>query len=319
MTKLASLLLTLTTLAAAQSNPLWHEQKVKNYLPHMTWPEVQDLLSRTDMVIFPVASIEQHGPQLPLGTDYLAAVEQCKLIAQQTDVLVAPILLPGLSPYHMEFPGTIALSSDTIQRVYFEAAQSLIHHGFRRFLILNGHTGNQHISRYLADRLNQETEAIAVDLNDAAALLNTSSGASGPRAAAPFDRHAGAGETSSGLYLFPTLVKLDNATPNSVTLPGYLQEMLPQVKAGDPVANFVFLAEALKPLSTGKRTSTREMTATGAWSERDTHESTEAQGRNASNRLVDSSVAFIDRWKRLRPADPLTSRQKYDPPVYLPR
>src|SRR5215472_1064350 len=107
-----TLVLLCATTLHAQTNPLWHEQKVRNYLPHMTWPEVQDLLTRTDMVIFPVAAIEQHGPQLPLGTDYLAAVEQAKLIAQKTDVLVAPILLPGLSPYHMEFPGTIALSSD---------------------------------------------------------------------------------------------------------------------------------------------------------------------------------------------------------------
>jgi len=317
MKKIAAVFLAIASLAHAQSNPLWHEQKVKNYLPHMTWPEVQDLLTRTDMVIFPVASIEQHGPQLPVGTDYLAAVEQAKLIAQKTDVLVAPILLPGLSPYHMEFPGTITLSSDTIQRVFFEAAQSLIHHGFRRFLILNGHTGDQYISRYLADRINQETEAIAIDLNDAAALIGSNTGGGGgtPRQAARFDRHAGVGETSSGLYLFPSLVELQNATPNQVKLPGYLEEMLPQVKANDPVASFVFLAEALKPLDTGKRTSTREMTATGVWSERDTHDSTEAQGRSASSRLVDRSVEFIDRWKRLRPADPLSARQKYAPPA----
>lgn len=48
--------------------------------------------------------------------------------------LVAPILLPGNSPYHMAFPGTISLKAETIQAVYFEAAQSLIHHGFRRFI-----------------------------------------------------------------------------------------------------------------------------------------------------------------------------------------
>ena len=45
----------------AQSNPLWHVQKVKNFLPHMTWPEVDALLTRTDMVIIPVPAIEQHG------------------------------------------------------------------------------------------------------------------------------------------------------------------------------------------------------------------------------------------------------------------
>src|SRR5437588_569610 len=46
---------------AQATNPLWHEEKVKNYLPHMSWPEVQDLLTRTDMVVIPVASIEEHA------------------------------------------------------------------------------------------------------------------------------------------------------------------------------------------------------------------------------------------------------------------
>lgn len=53
----------LSSAAHSQTNPLWHTQKVKNYLPHMTWPEVDALLARTDMVIIPVPAIEQHGPQ----------------------------------------------------------------------------------------------------------------------------------------------------------------------------------------------------------------------------------------------------------------
>ncbi len=31
---------------AAQTNPLWTQQKVKNYLPHMTSPEVAALLEK---------------------------------------------------------------------------------------------------------------------------------------------------------------------------------------------------------------------------------------------------------------------------------
>ena len=42
--------------ACAQTNPLWHEEKIKNYLPHMTSPEVRDLLRKTDMALIPVAS-----------------------------------------------------------------------------------------------------------------------------------------------------------------------------------------------------------------------------------------------------------------------
>ena len=131
-----------SSFAQAPANPLWHEQKVKNYLPHMTSPDVQDLLTRTDMVILPIGSLEQHGVQGPIGTDVLGVIERGKLIAQKTDVLVAPILYPGNSPYHMAFPGTITLPAETIQLVYFQAAQSLLAHCFKRFLILNGHAGN---------------------------------------------------------------------------------------------------------------------------------------------------------------------------------
>ena len=289
----------------AQTNPLWHEEKIKNYLPHMTWPEVADLLTRSDMVIIPIASLEEHGPQLPIGTDYLSATERAKLIAQKTDVLVAPILLPGISPYHTEFPGSIALSHDTVQRVYFEAVQSLIHQGFRRFLFLNGHAGNQYATRFICDRINQETPATALDLGDAAAPFLTRNRASAPaaeRTSAPtFDRHAGIGETSGGLYLFPNLVNMGQAGKNDITLPDHLAELLPLVEAGDPTATQIFLAEALKPKDTGKHTSTREMTATGVWSNRDTRDSTEERGRQETESFVTAAVQFIDRWKTLEP------------------
>ena len=114
-----------------RESPLPAVEKVRNYLPHMTRPEVQDLLTRSDMVIIPVASLEQHGLHLPIGTDYLNGVERAKLIGQYADVLVAPILLPGQSPYHMGFEGTITLPSPLIQEVYVEAAKSLMEHGFK--------------------------------------------------------------------------------------------------------------------------------------------------------------------------------------------
>ena len=111
-----------------QTNPLWSQEKVKNYLPHMTVPDVQEFLARSDMALIPIASLEQHGLHLPIGTDYLNGVEQAKLIAQKIDVLVAPILLPGQSPYHMGFEGTITLPATLIQEVYVEAVKSLVQH-----------------------------------------------------------------------------------------------------------------------------------------------------------------------------------------------
>ncbi len=286
--------------AGAQTNPLWHDEKTKNFLPHMTSPEVRDLLTRTDMVIIPVPSIEQHGPQTPTGTDYYAGVEEAKLVAQRTDVLVAPVLLAGQSPYHMEFPGTITLSSVTIQQVYFEAAQSLIRHGFRRFLFLNSHAGNQYITRFVVDRINQETSAVAIELGDA---VDAIAGRPAPTTRAPerFDRHGGVGETARALYLFPSLVQLDKAERATLTLPADLAGMLPDVVRGDRAATLIFLAEGLKPKETGKHTSAAEMSTTGVWSERDPREATADQGRRSTEAFVDAAVRFIERWKTLRP------------------
>ena len=284
----------------AQTNALWNEQKIKNYLPHMTWPEVQDLLRRTDMVIMPVASLEQHGLHLPIGTDYLNGLERAKLIAQRTDVLVAPVLLPGNSPYHMEFPGTVSLPAELIQEVYFQAARSLMRHGFRRFLILNSHGGNQIISRYIADRINHETEGIAVELGEAAEPYRTRTPAPAPRQP-PFDRHGGVGETSSTMYLAPNLADLSRAERPRLTMPEHLEKMLPEVVAGDPAATRVFLAEALKAKETGKGTSAREMSTTGHWGLRDPKEASVEQGRREVESFVDAAVEFIERWKRLRP------------------
>jgi creatinine amidohydrolase len=284
--------------SAQSTNPLWQEAKVKNYLPHMTWPEVRDLLTRTDMVIMPVASLEEHGHHGPIGTDFLNGLERAKLVAQKTDVLVAPILFPGNSPYHMAFPGTITLPAETIQLVYFQAAQSLIRHGFKRFLILNSHGGNQAISRYIVDRINQETAGIAVELGEAAEPFVKRSTRQEPRA---FDRHGGVNETSASLYLTPNLVDIGAARTAPLTLKPHLQQMLEQVVAGDPTATRVFLAESLKAEETGKGTSTREMTETGVWSQRELTAASADRGREDAESFVAAATAFIERWKQLRP------------------
>lgn len=286
---------------AAPANPLWHEAKIKNYLPHMTWPEVQDLRTRTDMVIIPIAALEQHALHLPIGTDFLNGLERAKLVAQQTDVLVAPILMPGNSPYHMEFAGTVSLSSQTIQQVYFEAAQSLLQHGFKRFLLLNAHGGNQVITRYIADRINQETAGIAVDLGDAVRPFLTSTARQAPPSGPVLDRHAGVGETANAMFLIPTLVDRDAARTATLTMPEHLTKMVPEVVKGDPTATLVFLAEGLKAKSTGKGTSTREMSDTGTWGQRDPRDATAEQGRADSERFVNAAVQFIARWRQLRP------------------
>jgi creatinine amidohydrolase len=299
---LLTLLSAITALCFAQTNPLWSEKKVKNYLPHMTVPEVNDFLKRSDMVIIPIGAMEQHGYHLPIGTDFINGVEQCKLIAQQRDILVVPVLMAGQSPYHMGFAGTITMKQETIIQVHMEAVESLIQHGFKRFIILNAHTGNTAVSTLLVDKINQTTPGIAVLFEQAIAPFRERT--AGPARPAAFDRHGGTGETSSSLYHMPSLVQLDKAVPATLTLPPHLEAMLPQVNAGDPTATLVFLAEGLKAKETGKKTSSAEMSSTGVWGVVDPKEGTAARGAAASTSTVNAAVKFIDRWNELRPYKP---------------
>jgi creatinine amidohydrolase len=158
-----------------------------------------------------------------------------------------------------------------------------------------------HMTRFVVDRINQETPAVAIDLNDGADAMTPRRTASPPAATAPrFDRHGGVGETAQAMYLFPSLVQIDKAHASTLTLPPHLSRMLPDVANGDPAASLIFLAEALKPKETGKQTSTAEMSRTGVWSERDPHEATAEQGRRATEAFVDAAVRFIERWNSVR-------------------
>jgi creatinine amidohydrolase len=77
--------------------------------------------------------------------------------------------------------------------------------------------------------------------------------------------------------------------------------MLPSVLAGDPTALTVFLAEGLKAESTGKATSSAEMSSTGVWGTRNPAEATLERGRASTEAFVEAAVGFITRWNELRP------------------
>jgi len=286
-------LILLSSSLFAQENPLWTQKKVKNYLPHMTVREVEEFLKTSDLVIIPVGATEQHADHLPLGTDFLNGVERCKLIARERDILVAPILMAGQSPYHMGFKGTISLSAETIIQVHMEAIKSLIEHGFKRFIVMNSHGGNRAITTLLVDQINQTTPGVAVNFSEAIRPFRLRA-SSEPDSL--LDRHGGTPETSNSMYLIPDLVQIEYSETATLTLPKHLQEMLPEVVEGDPTALMLFLAEGLKDEKTGKKTSSAEMSTTGVWGERDPNLATAARGKSSTDNMVQAAVKFIDRW-----------------------
>jgi len=111
-------------------------------LAEKTWPYVNDYLKRSQKIIVPVGSTEQHGPTGLLGIDFLTSKAIAEKVGLQQNILVAPPLPFGMAVHHMEFPGTLTLTPTTYVRVICELIQSFTHHGFNKIYFVNGHGGN---------------------------------------------------------------------------------------------------------------------------------------------------------------------------------
>ncbi len=115
-------------------------------LGEMTWPEVEERLQESTIVLVPIGSTEQHGPALPLDNDHYIAQKLAWMVAERLwpklKVTVTPTISFGYSPHHMEFKGTITLQESTLANVIVDVCSSLAQHGFSKIVLLNGHGGN---------------------------------------------------------------------------------------------------------------------------------------------------------------------------------
>jgi creatinine amidohydrolase len=122
-------------------------------LEELTREEARTLAPEA-LLILPVGAVEQHGPHLPVGTDYFAVTHIARAaaaaLAGRVPALVAPTLPFGSSQHHLPFGGTLSLSTETYYRALRDLAESLIVSGFRRIFILNGHGGNQELIQLVA-------------------------------------------------------------------------------------------------------------------------------------------------------------------------
>jgi len=182
-------------------------------LSHLAWPEAEAAARQGAVVLIPTGAHEQHGHHLPLGTDAMlvtAVVRGAVAAAKpRAPVLYAPTIWFGFSPHHMDFPGTISLSTGTYLAVVAETCRSLWQHGFHRLVLINGHGGNASPLRtVVADLRAREDIRVAVfsywDL--AAAFIKT-----WRRSEEGGINHACEMETALMLSVHESLVQMDKA------------------------------------------------------------------------------------------------------------
>ena len=123
----------------------------------MSWPEIAQVLERTNVVLIPCGATEQHGPHLPLGVDTFVPMYAAEEIGRRAGVPVAPPVWFAPCEWHMGFPGTISISPATLISLLGDICRSLRRHGFRNFVLLNGHTsGNNPALISAADTIQVE-------------------------------------------------------------------------------------------------------------------------------------------------------------------
>jgi creatinine amidohydrolase len=118
-------------------------------------PQFEALDRERTVIVLPIGSVEQHGRHLPVGVDTMLAHSVALAAAKRLGgrVVVLPPPWYGFSAHHMRFAGTVTLSANTMMRLVEDIAGSVIAHGFRRLLILNGHGGNAGVLDVLASEL----------------------------------------------------------------------------------------------------------------------------------------------------------------------
>lgn len=161
------------------------------------------------LAILPVGSLEQHGPHLPVMTDWAIASELGSRIAEATGGFLLPALPISTCREHMGKKGSVWMEPPTFYQMMNDIILSLKTQGFTKVAILQCHGGTFIMTPLVRDlnaKYNPELMVANIDICSLFPLLyregiiqtNT-------------ELHAGEIETSMMLSIAPETVHMDRA------------------------------------------------------------------------------------------------------------
>lgn len=209
-------------------------------LGSMTWADAEDALIHADFILLPCGSIEQHSLHLPLTVDTLRAEDLTRELAETApqhgiSIVRLPTLPYGYSEHHMNYAGTVTLSSDTYQMVIKDIGQSIAAHGAKRLVIINFHGGNNEPLKLAADRIQRDNDLPTFLIHWTDYARNQLQEKFGDEWG-----HAGEHETSVTELFYPDLVREEKKEPQTRKAEyktrqyAYFDQITKQGGLGDP-------------------------------------------------------------------------------------
>ncbi|NSW89070.1 MAG: creatininase family protein [Firmicutes bacterium] len=94
-----------------------------------------------DTAILSVGSTEQHGPHLPVGTDFIIAGAIARGVAEKMGAYLLPTLPISTCREHMGKKGSVWMNPDTFYSMVKDILLSLKEQGFRKIVYIQSHGG----------------------------------------------------------------------------------------------------------------------------------------------------------------------------------
>lgn len=186
-------------------------------MQELTAQEARENLTEEAVILLPMGSLEDQGVHAPMG-DYLGAEAVALDMARAArnegvPTFVAPVIPFGGKDYFDSSHGGISIRQSTLTALLDDMIDSLVKHGLRKLLIINGHGGNVPAIVEVTARW-RETEGMFIPSmylwQIAYELLKD---ILGPETAAKSSGHGGDPLTSIGLYHYPDILRPDLMRP----------------------------------------------------------------------------------------------------------
>ena len=130
------------------------------------WTKTDAATAARWIAVMPLGATEQHGPHLPLETDvmigeaYLARVRE--LLPRTSPVTFLPIQRIGISTEHIDFAGTLTLSTETALKEWMALGESVAGAGVKKLVMVTSHGGNSAAMMLVAQDLRAYHGLLAV-------------------------------------------------------------------------------------------------------------------------------------------------------------